>query len=630
MRDIGTAASGIGSAVDKSTASIDELGRKSASANVTLRDMTNVMTALAGAVVVKEFIAANVAVENFGRAMTLVTGSSAGAGEAMDYVRKISDTLGLEISSTAQNFVNLSAAAKGTALEGSATRDIFEAVSKAMALLGKSSDETQGALLAVQQIISKGTVQSEELRGQLGERLPGAFQIAARAMGLTTAELGKFLESGKLTATEFLPKFAEELNKTFGDTTRVTTFNAELNRLITSLKDLAVSGGNTGIFGALTDGLRYIAQVNKSTVIEVDFLSGAFQALRTFLAGGGEDTETFLRSLRNVKIEAGIAQAGLTNYNESLAETERLARLAEAASAAMFSSNQTDAETARLARYEDAAVKSLSAVSDAYKLLGVNSAKVNADFIGAFDTLVKSSDATAKDIKQAFKSVLSDIDTSDDLQRVIESLQSAAYAGKITWENYAQEVDKASEAFLKNTGVAASNAKELDKQADAAKRAEENAAKMALELEKLASNERIKLIEAKVQLNVAQIQADTERIKANFESLDNTINSTADVIKTTLGLLSQAPDWTTFRILESQLETENKLRREAFELQKALTTEQIANLRAQTRNLERGDAIVRVDGAGLQPHLEAFMWEILKAIQVRVNSQGLQLLLGVS
>jgi len=35
-----------------------------------------------------------------------------------------------------------------------------------------------------------------------------------------------------------------------------------------------------------------------------------------------------------------------------------------------------------------------------------------------------------------------------------------------------------------------------------------------------------------------------------------------------------------------------------------------------------------VDGAGLQPHLEAFMWEILRTIQVRVNQDGLEMLLG--
>ena len=55
----------------------------------------------------------------------------------------------------------------------------------------------------------------------------------------------------------------------------------------------------------------------------------------------------------------------------------------------------------------------------------------------------------------------------------------------------------------------------------------------------------------------------------------------------------------------------------------------IEQLRAQTRAVDRGDSIIKVDGAGLQPHLEAFMWEILKTIQVRVNQDGLAMLLGV-
>jgi tape measure domain-containing protein len=35
-------------------------------------------------------------------------------------------------------------------------------------------------LLALNQMMSKGTIQAEELRGQLGEALPGAFGIMAK------------------------------------------------------------------------------------------------------------------------------------------------------------------------------------------------------------------------------------------------------------------------------------------------------------------------------------------------------------------------------------------------------------------------------------------------------------------
>jgi len=40
---------------------------------------------------------------------------------------------------------------------------------------------------------SKGVVSMEELRGQLGEALPGALQAAASGMGVTTVDLIKLV-----------------------------------------------------------------------------------------------------------------------------------------------------------------------------------------------------------------------------------------------------------------------------------------------------------------------------------------------------------------------------------------------------------------------------------------------------
>jgi hypothetical protein len=51
--------------------------------------------------------------------------------------------------------------------------------------------------------------------------------------------------------------------------------------------------------------------------------------------------------------------------------------------------------------------------------------------------------------------------------------------------------------------------------------------------------------------------------------------------------------------------------------------------RLKVESLERGDALITVEGSGLQPHLEAFMWEILEAIQIRANATGAEFLLGV-
>ncbi len=148
----------------------------------------------------------------FRAAMGALVGAD-NVGRELDFVRSTARQLGLDLDATANSYIKLAASARGTSLAGAQTQEIFTAVSRAATTLGLSSAEADGALLAVSQMMSKGTVQAEELRGQLGERLPGAFQVAARAMGVSTQELGKMLEAGQVIADDFLPKFAKELMK---------------------------------------------------------------------------------------------------------------------------------------------------------------------------------------------------------------------------------------------------------------------------------------------------------------------------------------------------------------------------------------------------------------------------------
>ncbi len=123
-------------------------------------------------------------------------------------------------------------------------------------------------------MISKGKVQAEELRGQLGERLPGgAFQLAAKAMGMTTAELDKFMADGKLTAEELLPKLAKVMQEDFGAAAEAAAngLQGQLNRLSTewtlfksslSISDAAVAGINAvrGAVGGLQTAFDTLAK----------------------------------------------------------------------------------------------------------------------------------------------------------------------------------------------------------------------------------------------------------------------------------------------------------------------------------------------------------------------------------
>lgn len=190
--------------------------------------------------------------------MTLNFASGGNGVRELEYVTQLSNRLGLQLGSTAKAYASFAAAAKGTALEGQHTRDVFEAISKASAVMGLSADQSAGALLALQQMVSKGTVQAEELRGQLGERLPGAFQVAAKAMGVTTAELGKMLEQGQVISDDFLPKFARALNEHLGSAAdkAADRLDASVNRFTTAWERLKRSAGDSGASQALASGVQ--------------------------------------------------------------------------------------------------------------------------------------------------------------------------------------------------------------------------------------------------------------------------------------------------------------------------------------------------------------------------------------
>lgn len=218
-------------------------------------------------------IEASVAVDRLNKAYTSMEGSSLLAAQQLDFVYQTAKDLGLEYISTAESAKTFFAASQGTSLEKDMNR-IFTAVSQAGTALSLSSDQMQGVFMALGQMVSKGKVQAEELRGQLGERLPGAFQLAAQAMGMTTAELDKFMADGKLTAEELLPKLADAMTNKYAAAAEQASngIQQSINRMSTEWLLFKEAITDTGVitaaidvvaaaFGKLTSAIKAASEV---------------------------------------------------------------------------------------------------------------------------------------------------------------------------------------------------------------------------------------------------------------------------------------------------------------------------------------------------------------------------------
>lgn len=125
----------------------------------------------------------------------------------------------LPIDQATKQFTKLQASVAGAGFQTADTKQVFNGIAAAIVATGGSAEDLNGALTATSQVFSKGKVTAEELRGQIGERLPGAFQIFATATGRSTQQLDDALQKGEVGLADFL-KFTQELTKRYAETAK--------------------------------------------------------------------------------------------------------------------------------------------------------------------------------------------------------------------------------------------------------------------------------------------------------------------------------------------------------------------------------------------------------------------------
>jgi len=174
----------------------------------------------------------------FNNVVQSLTGSAAEAGEQFKFLADNSLRLGFDIDRTTTAYKKLFAAGKITGFQTKEVEDVFSSLSETAVVTGMTSYQLEGALKAVVQMMSKGRVQAEELRGQLGEHLPGAFELAAGAMNMTTNELEKNLIKGLISAKELLTELPKELRRVYGPALAkaLRTPVREIERLKTTIR----------------------------------------------------------------------------------------------------------------------------------------------------------------------------------------------------------------------------------------------------------------------------------------------------------------------------------------------------------------------------------------------------------
>jgi len=256
-----------------------------------------------------------------------VTG--AGFVDALADIRQVTKDYNVPLQDATKSFTRFAASAKASGVGAEDITKSFRGLIAANKALGGSQEQANGILLAATQVFGKGKVSAEELRGQIGERLPGAVALFAESMGITTAELDKRLEQGTVSVEDFV-NFTKTLLQDFdAEAQKIGRSPAEAGqRLANELDELKRNIGNLlmPIGAAFQDVFGEIVRV----------INGAIRALNNFLGLGTEGaiakTERQLEDARQRYIRnrgGGEGKGGFrrtTARSQAKADIERLTK----------------------------------------------------------------------------------------------------------------------------------------------------------------------------------------------------------------------------------------------------------------------------------------------------------------
>ncbi|MEJ3080524.1 tape measure protein [Escherichia coli] len=250
------------------------------------------------------------------RAAKFVLGDK--ASEAETFIRGLADKTGLNISEGLSSYAKFAAGAQGS-MSQEQTQELFGNATAMSRLMGLSNDELNGILKAFEQMASKGKIQAEELRGQLGDRMAGAFKLFAEALGMTATELDKAMKDGKILSSDTLPKVAKQMglmiDKAGGWAEVAKSTQTALGKLANNWDDTMVkifSGSQDELNGFLSSLSNLLSEMGMSSSIAGDAIGGLIDMLKA----GVDDIRIF-----NNHIEGWILQTKKFYY--SLDDTKR-------------------------------------------------------------------------------------------------------------------------------------------------------------------------------------------------------------------------------------------------------------------------------------------------------------------
>lgn len=220
------------------------------------------------------------------------------------WLTDLGNKYGQSINNLEQSFGKFLAASRGAGVEIGTVKNIFQGLTQAVSSFGLSSEDANLAFLAVEQMMGKGVVSAEELRRQLGERIPTAMTAMARAVGEqygtdgSVAALQQKLKAGAINSAEVMEVFVQKLKELSG-APDVDNLETSYTRLGNRLREIVVDWDITGKLKMAVDAISGLLGLLKDHFL-------AFAGAVAGTAVGGKIMKSFrnITSAKRAEVEA--------------------------------------------------------------------------------------------------------------------------------------------------------------------------------------------------------------------------------------------------------------------------------------------------------------------------------------
>jgi tape measure domain-containing protein len=227
------------------------------------------MAVFGGGMMFKSILDTSIAFNKWEMSLEAIVGSSGEAKRVQDMLKDSAERLGQRYIILLEQYSKFRAAAEASGMGVSDIDKMFESVTKGATVFQLASKDTYEIFRALTQMISKGTISAEELRGQFGERLPAALAIMANSLGVSLSQLLKMMDNGELLSTIVLPKLADGLEEFFGPRIEkvLLAVQTQINRLINTWELFLNNIGERGVLNSFVNILQTWSNLLKNNNI---------------------------------------------------------------------------------------------------------------------------------------------------------------------------------------------------------------------------------------------------------------------------------------------------------------------------------------------------------------------------